>query len=76
MDVIFLISHIIKSNYFLIFLSMMAIWATKLNYLQYRFIGKWKTSMDKMQSEPITTNGVKDVDFKISDCLNFCKLKW
>jgi hypothetical protein len=54
----------------------MAIWATKLNYLQYRFIGKWKTSMDKMQNEPITTNGVKDVDFKISDCLNFCKLKW
>jgi hypothetical protein len=55
---------------------MMAIWATKHNYLKYWFIGKWKASMDKTHTELITTYGAKDVDFKISESLDFCKLKW
>jgi len=76
MDVNCLICHIIKSNYFLICLSILAIWATELNYLKYWFISKWKASMDKTHSEPIATNGVKEVDFKRSECLDFCKLKW
>jgi hypothetical protein len=55
---------------------MMAIWVTELNYLKYWFIVKWKASMDKTHNELIAIDAVKKGDFKISECLDFCKLKW